>query len=408
MTFFARPNLEDLQFRQLSGSTLTLEGTTRVATVNGLQLTNGSGVYIPITAEGAGVSGDTKHGYSLVYDHFEGGIRLMDVSGGTGFLEYNGRTPTTVEVGGIGVGVELTGKTLQEILEEMLVPVVSGETTQLPSHSFLLSPTTTVFEIGSVVNISGTMALNRGCHIPTYTNTGQIVPTGTSLINQPYTFCFASNSLPTCSVSVTDTGTSPLLCVPFTISAMPQASGIWNTCVVYSQGVDLYDSNGSLVCTFPSGTTSIQSRTIFGILPWYWGRIASGGAPAGSNRPDVTVIRDCINDLNDVSGTSLNNTCKIVGVSTGTISVNFNSTADDYIWFAIPQPSTSKTTWFISQLNNGSIGGVVSPGGNLFPQFISEDVSSPIWGNMISCDQEYKIYISNYQSAATQIMQLRN
>ena len=43
MTFFSRPNLDDVQFEQLSGTTLTLNGNTIIYSVSGLSL---SGDYV--------------------------------------------------------------------------------------------------------------------------------------------------------------------------------------------------------------------------------------------------------------------------------------------------------------------------------------------------------------------------
>ena len=53
MTFFARPNLDDIQFKQLTGSTLTLSGQTRIIETNGLTLSDGAGSNIVITAKNA-------------------------------------------------------------------------------------------------------------------------------------------------------------------------------------------------------------------------------------------------------------------------------------------------------------------------------------------------------------------
>jgi len=141
------------------------------------------------------------------------------------------------------------------------------------------------------------------------------------------------------------------------------------------------DNNGS-----PT-TISSSNSTVSFIYPWFYGTVASGGAPSGSNRPgsDQALIN---------SGT------KSVSNSNGTLTVSYNSTSDDYIWFAIPSTSTSKTKWYVDALNNGSIGGAV----NLFPDFDSVSIDSPtvLWNGV-----SYKIYVSNYQSSVSSI-QLKN
>lgn len=94
---------------------------------------------------------------------------------------------------------------------------------------------------------------------------------------------------------------------------------------------------------------------------------------------------------------------KVVASSSETINITFAATSDDYLWFAIPSTSTSKTVWYVTALNNGSIGGSVSPGGNLFPAHDTVSVTTVLWGGV-----NYKVYISNFQTATTGVMELRN
>jgi hypothetical protein len=93
----------------------------------------------------------------------------------------------------------------------------------------------------------------------------------------------------------------------------------------------------------------------------------------------------------------------VVASSTGTISITFSATSDDYLWFAIPQTSTSKTKWYVDALNNGNIGGAVTPAGNLFPAESVVSVTTVLWAGI-----NYKVYISNYQTATTGAMEMRN
>jgi len=91
---------------------------------------------------------------------------------------------------------------------------------------------------------------------------------------------------------------------------------------------------------------------------------------------------------------------KVVWSSTGTIIAPFSSSASDWLWFAIPQTSTSKTTWFENALNNWPIWWV----SNLFDTETIVSINSPSW---LWTWVNYKIYVSNYQSAAT-TLELRN
>ena len=91
---------------------------------------------------------------------------------------------------------------------------------------------------------------------------------------------------------------------------------------------------------------------------------------------------------------------KCVCDSSSIIYINFNSTSDDYLFFAIPSASAAKTCWYINALNNGAIGGAVSAGGNLFPALASVNpVTTACWAG-----QTYNVYISNYQSAVNTLM----
>lgn len=119
--------------------------------------------------------------------------------------------------------------------------------------------------------------------------------------------------------------------------------------------------------------------------PYYYGTYSSSNALIGDNRPVAT-------ESLVLSGIAVNQS------SNDTITITFNSLDDDYIWFAIPESSTSKTTWYVSAINTGAIGGIVSPGGNLFPNYEIITVGS----------LQYKVYISNYQVEATSPIELRN
>ena len=126
--------------------------------------------------------------------------------------------------------------------------------------------------------------------------------------------------------------------------------------------------------------------------PYFYGTFASGGASVGVNRPAAT-------DALVKSGTIVHAT------SDGTITVNFNSDFDDYLFLAIPASSTPKTVWYAGVLNNGTIGGAVSVGGNLFPdpEIINVNLTIPLLGVV-----EYQVYISNFQTEALTDIEFRN
>jgi hypothetical protein len=126
-----------------------------------------------------------------------------------------------------------------------------------------------------------------------------------------------------------------------------------------------------------------SALTVNGIYPYFWGK--------SNTLPTTTTVGGEI-----VMGTAN----KVVADSNGTLSVTF-AASNQYIWFAIPNGSTSKTKWYVNDTNQGNIG----TSSDLFGAVQVDAVDSPdgYW-NM----QNYKIYISNYATQTSGAMQLRN
>jgi len=91
---------------------------------------------------------------------------------------------------------------------------------------------------------------------------------------------------------------------------------------------------------------------------------------------------------------------KVVIQSNGDITLTFNSVNDDYIGFAVPAINALFTKWYITALNTGNIGGAVSPGGNLFPDPDTINLTSlqSLWTAI-----PYRIYNSNYRTSVASI-----
>jgi len=122
------------------------------------------------------------------------------------------------------------------------------------------------------------------------------------------------------------------------------------------------------VTTTSTTTTTTASPETF--------RFGTYNSPGG-----VVPIPDS-GDIDILSGT-------LGGDPDGSINIPFNSATDDFIWFAIPSAKPVKTSWFVSVLNQGSIGGAVSQFGNLFPDPVTVVVGA----------DSYNLYISNYRTA---------
>jgi len=379
MGFFARPRLSDEQFVQNKDDVLTLSGQTRIATTTGLTLTDGSGGNIIITASGASTNFDV-----LTYCNGVISLQTPTASGGSG--TYTCASPTTCTVGGLPAGTPIYGSGITTILQCILTPTLNPTLTSPSISSFTINPTSLIYEVGSVANITSTTCFNAGCINPQYTSTSDCRS------GVPDYYRYSNFGVVACVTNPVDNDV-----YSFGAHTITNGSNTISARVYYNAGVQPYDSNGSAYSSpLPSGCTSTVSKTITGLYPWYWGTEASGGAASGVNRPSACCIKDVI-----TGGTY---TCKCVASSTSTLQVNFGSSSDDYIWFAIPQASTSKTIWYADALNNGSIGGAVSSGGNLFPDpDLTTNITTVCWSG-----QTYKIYISNYQSASAVSMELRN
>jgi hypothetical protein len=362
MPFFARPNLDNTQFKQLSGTTLTLSGTTIFSKYDGgLTFADENGTNIPVVILSSGASEQN------VLKYVSGCIVLGQVStGGTSTGYYDCRTPATCTVGGLVCGTTLTGRTIANILEEVLAPVVCPTLTS-PSSTFTVSclpiTFTGYYEMGSVVCATGCSIFNQGCICPAYCGS---CDKRSGLPD--YHYYGNWGSYVTCTTSSL---TNSIAFTPYPINNPSQSvSGQ----VFYSAATCcVLKSDGTCWCSpLPSGSTAAISRYVCGTYPWFWG--SSATTPATGQ----TLI----------SGY----TCKCVDNGNATIVVdNFNVT-DEYIWFATPYASCSKTCW--QGANNPSNNGLIP--GALFGNPACVNIISPelCWGS--TC---YKIYVSSYKTS---------
>jgi hypothetical protein len=380
MPFFAQPNLDNIQFKQLVGSTLTLSGQTKIATTSGLTLTNGAGGYVPIIATG-GTNGEV-----LTYSNGKI-VLLASSSGGSGNYPYTGLTTCTV--GGLPSGSNIYNEPIADIIKSMVSPVVCPTVVAPSQTSFSISPAISTYEVGTCIsNLCLIASFDSGSVSPVYDGGSScrsglpkgynFVQLGGTPVSISSTLCTYVHGVPPANVQV--------------------GNNVVSSTISYSSGsTPVYASDCSVwLSALSSGTTSPACTcTICGMYPYYYGKVASGGCVFGVNRPTP-------NKYLVTGGT------KVVSDSTGTIYINFGSTSDDYVWFATPIETANKTCWYVNTLNNGVIGGSVSVGGNLFPSGATvSDVASTIWANVGCSPHGYKVYVSNYQTTLNTIIELR-
>jgi len=381
MPFFARPDLSNEQFKQLPNSELSLSGQTQIVTTSGLTISDGAGGNVIVTAENAA----SHVGDVLTYDG-AGKIKLLP-SGSAGDVIYLSppyKPTTSCTVGGLNAGTTITGCTLSCILEKILIPVLNPSLS--PNYNTLgINPSNQTYEVGASILLTAYGGYNQGSVSPVWCG-GPSVRTGVPIA---YNYsAFGS----VCPAQVSSSLSNTYVLSPYVVTCYnPQIVSGWVSYLCGEYAKDSAGANYGLKCG-NSSTSAIQIP-INGIFPYFYGKVASGGVPAGSNRPTP-------NAALVISGT------KVVDDSSGNIQITWNSTADDYVWFATPAASTTKTKWAntVVVVDNGNIGGAVTPGGNLFPDPATPvTVSTILWNN-----QPYKVYVSNYQMGSPNPYLLKN
>lgn len=342
MTFFARPNLSDEQFKQLSGTTLTLTGET-----NFVGILKSKGVEIDATL---GVLGDV-----LTYNGSK--IVLSVPSSGASTGVYTCASPTTCTVGGLPAGSAISGCTISNILQSILVPTLPPALTP-PSSTFCVNPSGLFFEIGCVLNPVGCITYNPGCINPQYTSACNKRSNGSiSFIFQDF-----GGGICTCSCNALNSS--------YPMSTYSVVAGVRSACgnVCYCAGVQPKDSSGgNSGSPLTPGTTALIGVTVCGVLPWYYGTKAnnsiSGADVAAGTKGNINIL------------------------ASTTLPIVYNSNPSDYLWFAVPSGTPVKTAWFVCASNQGVIGG----SNNLFATGCPVTVTS-IQGCWANCP--YSVYVT--------------
>lgn len=361
--FYSRPNLSDEEFKQLSGTTLSLNGSLVINNVSGLSLTGDSGV-IPII-----VTGETEN-HVLTYKSGKIVLAESSVSGGSDLYTYN--DISTCSVGGLNAGTCLYNTKVIDILQEILVPTLSP--TLSPNSSTLSAiPSSTIFEVGCNVAFVVCSTYNQGCVSPVYCGGPSVrtgLPTSYNYIDIGGVLCnIPSTSLNNCtslSLKTIVNGVNPLI-----------------SNVTYSAGQYPKKSDGSNVAgsCCPAGiTTPSNCINITGIYPYFWG--------SSSNIP---VINQAL----------INAGSKCVASSNSDVLVSNYNVVGKYIWVAIPSTSTSKTKW--QGANSPSNCGTIP--GDLFAAQVTCSINSPssCWSAV-----SYKFYVSNYPTSVNYGMTFKN
>ena len=300
------------------------------------------------------------------------GTRMV-VSDASGFLDsqaipsaaMTAAVTADIAAGAIDAGTTVaSGTTFQQFVDLLLTKIFFPT---LNAPSFSLSNNQGNPEIGTTVSVLLTFNFNRGSILGS-----------TSGIWNP---SFFQNFRAGASSSYTINGTTQVGNT-LTVSRVVAATNSYSGTVTYATGPQPLDSKGNNYSTPLAGATSASQSTSFtGIYPYFYYK---------SNSP--------ITAANMQSAIASGAATKVVGDSTGTITINFAATGE-YLAVAYPATSTTKTVWYVNALDNGSIpGGVFGSAATL-----ACSSSSSFWSSI-----NYKIHVTAGLITQSNPMELRN
>jgi hypothetical protein len=257
MGFFTRPYLEDRQFVQVSGTTLTLSGETNV-----------EGIFKINDVEIDILTGSSSIGDILTWD---GSKVILQAPNASGNEYYTGATPSNLTVGGIPAGTVLTGKTYSELFQQLLITTFYP-TLNPPFIASFIENVTDIQEVGTIIpSITFTATFDRGSISPQYSAAS---PYRSGLPNNyNYTGAQIAGTYP--STSLTDNR------VATNYKLLLGATNTWTVSVSYDAGVQPYDSAGNPYSSLlPAGTTAATPKTLTGQYIRFYG--ASNITPVNS------------------------------------------------------------------------------------------------------------------------------
>jgi hypothetical protein len=289
------------------------------------------------------------------------GLVLTGAALGTLYNTTIGDDVNSIAVGGAPAQAASIWKSLSlvQALDTILFPTILASIQTNKSVVLTISGTSGTLEIGQTISRTLTAAFNRGQ-----------IKNGDGTINANPLVGAASE------YTFTGTGISSTAQVGNTLSVsntIVSGANNWAVTVTHDAGTgDYFDNKGNvgtnLDASRVSGTTtdSASAPTVTGIYPYFYLKSSS---PISSSDMATAIA----------NGTAT----KVVGSSTGTLSIPYNMSAQ-YLAVAYPSTSTTKTVYFVTALDNGAITVV-------FNAVATESVNSPdsFWSGI-----SYKVHTS--------------
>ena len=347
------------------------EGARWVNSATGRSFDFFGGFWVETGGGGGGSSGTTTGAaaWELIGNS---GLALSDNFLSTVYNTTIGDTVMSVSVGGAAASPASywKSKNIVQVLNEILFPTILASVASVKSTSVSVSGASGTLEVGSSVARTLTATFNRGT-----------ILNGTGSVN--------SNPLVGAATGYTFSGTG--------ISATSQAGGTltftaavvlgsnsWAVTVAHEAGTGAYTDNKgvagtNLASSRVAGTSSASSSpSVTGVYPYYYLKSAS---PITAASMAAAIA----------AGTAI----KVVGSSSGTLSIPYSPSAQ-YFAVAYPASSTTKSTYYVTALDNGAITVVFSP-------VATQTITTALWS------QSYKIHVSaTALTNSNSIIELRN
>jgi hypothetical protein len=254
------------------------------------------------------------------------GLSLTGAALGTVYNTTIGDAVTSIAVGGAPAQAASIwkGLTLVQALDTILFPTILASIQTAKSVALTVSGASGLQEIGQTISRTLTAAFNRGL-ITNGDNT-----TGPALVGAATEYTFTGTGIS----STAQAGNT--LAVSNTIVS---GSNNWAVTVAHDAGTgDYFDNKGNVGTNLDgsrvsgTATDSASAPTITGIYPYFYLKSAS---PISASDMASAIA----------GGTAT----KVVGSSTGTLSIPYNMSAQ-YLAVAYPASSTTKTVYYVTAL----------------------------------------------------------
>lgn len=264
-----------------------------------------------------------------------------------------------------GDTIPAAGKTFEDVLKDIAFDI---QNPTFVAPTFGLTHNQDTREVGATVSLILTANFNRG----------QILGKLIDDVWQPLTEQDKrAGAVTSYVIDGTNTGTTPTKSNSSYVVTLGNNS--FSATANYGVGPQPKNNKNENFSTPLAAGSMVASAQFTGLIPYFYGVLNPG---------------QTIDDINLASFT------KVVANSNETVSIPWSGISGKLLVVLHPATSTTKTKWYVTELNSGNIG---NPG-NLFPNVQTKNFNSPtsLWSGV-----SFKVYIST-QTNANETMEFRN